>query len=372
MERSRLKPRSIIIQQSTATVHTDGIRGCFGQFIRLPDARKNKRNTVSQVRFERNLSFNLIDLYDDIKNGKYRVGRSMCFIVKSGHIKREIFAAPFRDRIVHHMVFSKLSPILDSTFSDDCYSCRKGKGTLYGARRLNMHMNECIRENDVHPYILKLDIRSYFVSIDRSLLYGMLVSRLEAYRPDTVTMELVKMIVFNDPTKGCRIKGKKSDWDGLPVSKSLFHARKGCGLPIGNLTSQLFSNVYLSALDEYVTGSLGFRHYGRYVDDFYMIDASKEKLLQSIPMIREFLRKTLHLELHPSKVYLQECRKGVRFLGFHVTPAGIRTDRKTYSHIRHNMLMAMSECEDPHYLKSVMKSCRSCMDFMEMRNHAAR
>ena len=152
------------------------------------------------------------------------------------------------------------------------------------------------------------------MAIDRGVLYGLIMRRLnsllnesrlsEAFDIDAVLFLLHK-VVFLDPTKGCRIKGCLSDWRGLPDSKSLFHAPPGCGLPIGNLTSQLFSNIYLNELDQFCKRRLGFRHYGRYVDDFYLVDDSKERLEGAVPLIDDFLRTHLNLSLNAREGFLK-------------------------------------------------------------------
>ena len=122
----------------------------------------------------------------------------------------------------------------------------------------------------------------------------------------------------NDPTRNCVIKGKREDWVGLPRSKSLFFSAPGVGLPIGNLTSQIFANLYLHELDLFVKKSLKIRYYGRYVDDFVLIHEDGEYLKQSIVSIRTFLSESLKLDLHPKKIHFQHYDKGVAFLGAYI------------------------------------------------------
>ena len=304
-------------------------------------ARSNKRNKNTQVRFERNLAENILNLYDEIVSGRFKVGRSTCFIIRRPVI-REVFAAGFRDRIVHHLLFNYISPIFERTFICDCYSCREGKGTLYGVQRLEHHLRSCSQNATKRCYILKLDIESYFMNIDRAILYDIVCTRIKRVLADPKAAEwlspvfvrysslflgLLKTVIFSDPTRGCYRKG--DGWDELPRHKSLFYCRPGCGLPIGNLTSQLFSNIYLSLLDNYVKRDLKLKYYGRYVDDFYIIERSKERLLGAVPMIREFLDTRLKLSLHPRKIYLQESARGVRFLGAYITPYFTAVDAQT-------------------------------------------
>lgn len=141
-------------------------------------------------------------------------------------------------------------------------------------------------------------------------------------------MGLIKQVIFYEPTKNCRIKGKRSDWAGLPKSKSLFFALKGRGLPIGNLTSQLFGNIYLSDFDHFVKGSLKIKYYGRYVDDMVFVHKDKEYLKKIILLINKYLISRLGLELHDKKIYLQHFSKGVKFLGAFIKPYRIYTDRR--------------------------------------------
>ena len=135
-----------------------------------------------------------------------------------------------------------------------------------------------------------------------------------------LVLYLIEKTIFNDPIEGCIIKGSKTDWAGLPVSKSLFHAKQNCGLPIGNLTSQLFGNIYMNDFDHWVKLDLGIKCYGRYVDDFVLVHPDKEHLASLIATIRNYLDETLNLTLHPDKIYLQHYSKGVQYLGAIIKP----------------------------------------------------
>lgn len=327
-------------------------------------ARSNKRNTSSQVRFERNLSANLMSLYQEVKDRRYKPMRSMCFIIRDP-VQREVFAAAFRDRIIHHYLYNKLEPLFEPAFIFDSYSCRKGKGTLFGIERLEHHIRSCTRNYHKKCYVLKLDLEGYFMNIDRSILYEMICSRIdklrltgslpEGFDYDTV-IYLLQKVVFLDPTAGCRIKGSLDDWKGLPDSKSLFKARKGCGLPIGNLTSQLFSNIYLNELDQFIKRELGFRHYGRYVDDSYLIHGSKEYLLASLPLIEDFLWSRLHLRLNHRKVKIYSVDDGVPFLGAVISPYGRALRRRNQRRITRNYLDTICYEADPYALLAVNNS----------------
>ncbi|MEA2113501.1 MAG: hypothetical protein U9P63_02485 [Patescibacteria group bacterium] len=217
------------------------------------NARKNKRNTKSALSFEQGYEHKLFELYQDIKSRNYEIKPSICFINYSP-VQREIFAAHFRDRVVHHLVYNYISPIFERVFIHDSYSCRTGKGTSYGIKRIDKFIRSCSNNYKTDCYILRLDIKGYFMAINRQLLFDKTIQILEKYRVrnfknekgditkwsdvfcfDTVYY-LLKQIIFNDPTDNFIRKGRIENWDGLPPSKSLFYSKQGCGLPIGNLT----------------------------------------------------------------------------------------------------------------------------------------
>lgn len=297
------------------------------------DARKNKRNTINALQFERHYEHELFQLHDEIMTYQYNPKPSICFVVNKP-VKREIFAADFRDRVVHHLLFNYLSPIFEKIFIHDSYSCRKGKGTHYGIKRIDHFMRSCSDNYKKDCYILKLDIKGYFMAMDRSLLHSKVKSTLAKQSglldfDLPLVLYLLEKVIFNDPTDNCIVKGKQSDWLGLPSSKSLFYAPSGKGLPIGNLTSQLFGNVYLNDFDHYVKRDLGIRYYGRYVDDFVLIHPDKHYLIRCISIIKDYLKNELMLDLHPNKVYLQQFSKGVKYLGAVIMPHRIYLANRT-------------------------------------------
>ncbi len=291
----------------------------------------------------------------------------MCFVIKDP-VYREVFAASFRDRIVHHLLYNWLSPIFERYFIYDSYSCREGKGTLFGVQSLSHHIRSCSENYQKPCYILKLDIEGYFMSINRQRLFDLVSSRLLSYSSRhkcdfdvPLALRLLSLVIFNDPTKGCYRKGRLSDWNSIPRSKSLFYAKEGCGLPIGNLTSQLFSNIYLSPLDEFVKRDLKFTHYGRYVDDFFLVSQSRDALLEAIPKIRDFLFSSLYLRLHPRKVHLASMEKGVRFLGQVVRPHFIYPHADLLRRAREHFYEVLVNEENPYRVKAVAVSYKSIL-----------
>jgi len=319
--------------------NTDAAKLQIELFKAYFDARKNKRNTINQLAFEQNLESNVFSLADKIISGLYSPRPSICFIVNQP-VKREIFAADFRDRVVHHYIYNHLSPLFEKVFINDCYSCRKGKGTHYGIKRIDHFIRSCSKNYSRDCHILKLDIKGYFMSINRNILYEKVIlynSTKIDFDIQLVTT-LIKQTIFNDPTQNCKVKGLKKDWSGLPKSKSLFYAKHNCGLPIGNLTSQLFGNVYLNEFDHWVKKFLGIKYYGRYVDDFILIHEDKSYLQSLIEPIATYLDNELNLQLHPNKIYLQHYSKGVKYLGAVIKPHRIyianRTKGQFYESIR--------------------------------------
>lgn len=320
------------------------------------EARRHKRNTASQLAFELNLEENLVALWRELNSRTYTVGTSICFMIKDT-VAREVFAADFRDRVVHHLLYGRLSPFFERRFICDSYSCRKGKGTLYGINRLAHHIRSCSCNYTEECYILKLDVRGYFMHIDRRLLSNMITAALPADFPrrDAV-MWLSRLIIDCEPVVNCRIKGSLSQWRELPADKSLFHSSPDCGIPIGNLTSQLFSNIYMNVFDQWIKRDCGMRHYGRYVDDFYIVHRDKSVLLALIPKIRDFLRCNLGLELHSRKVYLQNVCKGVRFLGSVVYPYHIVPSKSLLKKIRNRYSLIERGFYSPVPMRSIINS----------------
>ncbi|MCF7845318.1 MAG: reverse transcriptase/maturase family protein [Candidatus Pacebacteria bacterium] len=286
------------------------------------DCRKNKRNKPDAIKFEMNFEKEVIKLWREVNEGSYEISPLNVFI-SNKPVKREIFAAQFRDRVIHHLVINKIGKIFEKKFIYDSYSCRKGKGTHFGTKRTKKMIRQCSDNYQKDCWILKLDISGYFMSINRNILLERLIKLInENYqkKDKEKVIYLCKKIIKTDSTVNCIRKSPKLKWAGLPKSKSLFYASKDCGLPIGNYTNQMFANFYLDPLDHYMKNNFKVRYYGRYVDDFLIIDRDKEKLKKMIPIIESFLSEKLEVELHPKKRYLQHASKGTEFLGSLIKP----------------------------------------------------
>ncbi|MGH7196110.1 MAG: reverse transcriptase domain-containing protein [Candidatus Saccharimonadales bacterium] len=292
--------------------------------------RRHKRNTNNALKFEADYEQNLLNLLIQFSRGSYHPSRSIAFIVDKP-VKREIFAADFRDRVVHHLIINKLNPIFEKWFIYDSYACRPDKGALLGIRRLDRFIRQCSDNYAKDCYVLKLDVKGFFMHINKDRLWRGLQDFIDNHydAPDKpLLLELCQKIIYNDPTKNCVIKGSKSDWAGLPPDKSLFHSPPDCGLPIGNLTSQVFANFYMSRLDHFIKHDLKIKYYARYVDDFVLVHQDKDYLRSLISVIRDFLASELGLTLHPNKIYLQHYSKGVRFLGVVIKPGRIYSAKR--------------------------------------------
>lgn len=325
--------------------------------------RRFKRNTINAIAFEVDYESNLVKLCEEINSGIYQPGRSIAFIVDKP-VKREIFAADFRDRVVHHLIISKLNSIFEKEFIYDSYACRVGKGTLFGIQRINRFIRQCSVNYAKDCYILKLDIKGFFMCVDKRILFEkLLVFINDKYKEQDrdLIIDLCRKIIFYGPTRKCIIKGNRKNWRGLPTDKSLFSSPKNCGLPIGNLTSQVFANFYMNSFDHFIKHDLGIRFYGRYVDDFVIVHSDKEYLKSLIAKIKNFLKLELNLTLHPNKVYLQHYTKGVKYLGAVIKPyrtyIANRTKGNFYEAIKRQNLIArnhkLTEKEKKHFLSSM-------------------
>lgn len=281
------------------------------------DCRKNKRSTASAVMYELDYEGKLIALKDRVNARTYQPGKSICFVVTRPRY-REVFAASFEDRIVHHWVALRLEPLFEQVFSPRTFNCRKGKGQLYGIQTLKADIAECSQNYTRDCWIMKLDLQGFFMSIDKQLLYELLDKFiLERYdEPDDIEdlRYLCRTVILHCPEKNCERHSPARYWEYIPANKSLFTNGEGKGIAIGNLFSQLFANFLLNILDWFLIKDCGFKYVGRYVDDFYVIDTDKQKLLQAVPRIREKLA-TIGLTLHPRKFYIQHYTKGVEFTG---------------------------------------------------------
>ncbi len=303
--------------------------------------RERKRNTPSALAFEQHLETNLWSLFEDLVDGTYQPGPSICFVVK--HPKpREVWAADFRDRVVHHLLYNRIGDRFERTFIADSCACIRGRGTLYAAKRLDAKIRS-ITENWSRPaHYLKCDVANFFVSVDKDVLWEQLAARI----PEPDWLWLTATILFHDPRTNFEQHSSPADMALVPAHKSLLNQPDHLGLPIGNLSSQFFANVYLNALDQHVKHDLRSRHYIRYVDDFILLHESKDWLSAARADITAWLPRNLHIELNPRKTIVQPVPRGVDFVGQVIKPwcrrARPRTLKKALA-----LLGAGPKCSSP-------------------------
>jgi len=266
-------------------------------------ARKGKTKKRDIIEFERDVIGNLILLQDELKNKTYFPKPLKTFILRDPKT-RKISKADFRDRIVHHAIVLILEPIFDKIFIYDSCANRKGKGTLFATKRFDRFKREVSRNgkingwfnnNQIRGYCLKADIKHYFQEVNHEILLNIIKRKVK----DEKTITLI--IKFLENGGGERVLDLQKEQKGMPL---------------GNLTSQFFANVYLNELDSFVKHKLKAKYYIRYVDDFVILHQSRENLEIWKGQINEFLNNRLKLKLHPDKSKIISLSRGVDFIGF--------------------------------------------------------
>jgi len=249
---------------------------------------KGKRNKQDVQEFQVRLMDGVFLLHHDLADGTYRHGGYHSFNI-SDPKPRIIHKASVRDRLLHHALYRALYPFFDRTFIADSYSCRNDKGTHQALNRFRS-FGRIVSKNDTRTcWVLKCDIKKFFASVDHSVLLGI----LRQYIPDQDVMDLLERVI-----------------------RSFESTASGKGLPLGNLTSQLFANVYMNELDQFVKHEFKIKHYVRYADDFVFLSEDRRALEIMLPLIDDFLREKLKLALHPDKVFIKTFVSGVDFLGW--------------------------------------------------------
>ncbi|MCX6722986.1 MAG: reverse transcriptase/maturase family protein [Candidatus Staskawiczbacteria bacterium] len=252
-------------------------------FLSWKEFKKGKTRKLDVVLFEKDYRNDIYNLRAELLAKTYKHEKYQSFFVKDPKL-RHIHKASVRDRVLHHAVFRILYPIFDKCFIADSYSCRVGKGTHKAVNRL-----ECFASGDRNNlYALKCDIKKYFDSINQDIL----MSLLERKIGDKNVLWLINKIIKSFPK----------------------------GLPLGNITSQLFANIYLNELDKFIKHKLKLKYYIRYCDDFIIVEHDEAYLRKLIPIINAFLMGTLKLALHPNKVVIRKYNQGIDFLGYVVFP----------------------------------------------------
>lgn len=244
---------------------------------------KGKRKRKDVQEFSLNLMDNIIELHDDLINKTYKHGNYEAFNINDPK-PRHIHKASVRDRLLHHAIYRILYPFFDIRFISESYSCRLNKGTHKALNRFKRFTWKVSKNNTKTCWILKCDIKKFFENIDHSILIEILKKHITDNNINNLLKEVIKS--FNP------------------------------GLPLGNLTSQLFVNVYMNEFDQYIKHNLKVKYYIRYADDFVILNLNKNYLENLIRLIKEFLLINLKLKLHPNKVFIKTLASGVDFLGW--------------------------------------------------------
>jgi len=266
--------------------------------------KRDKRNKPDVMETEQNIEQEIFKLHRELRSKTYRHGPYSGFWIRDPKLRR-INKAVVRDRILHHAIFKILNPIFEPTFIPNSYSCRVGKGTHKGVEDLEKMIRAESRNNTQACWILKCDVRKFFDSVDHAVLLYILEQKII----DPNVRWLLREII------------------GSYASASAGGGSKG--IPIGNLTSQLFANVYLNEFDQFIKHSLKIKKYARYTDDFVIISHNKSYLEKIVPQLESFLSEKLKLTLHPDKVNIRKYRQGADFLGYVVLPHHIAVRTRT-------------------------------------------
>jgi len=269
-------------------------------YIAYQKARRGKKRAYEIARFALNLESELLALQAQLLAGTYQPGAYRLFSIYERK-PRQIAAAPFRDRVVHHALLNIIEPAIDRQFIHDSYACRKGKG-VHAA--VNRYQNWAKR----YTYVLKMDVSRYFPSIDHELLKCKLRKKIK----DRRVQRLLDLVVDCSP-----------EYDEHPVwfcgDDLMTPFERRLGIPIGNLTSQFFANLYLDEMDHYIKESLNIKAYMRYVDDLFILHDDKGYLKSLQTSIADKLMQE-RLLLHPRKANIMPTRYGVDVLGYRVFP----------------------------------------------------
>ena len=295
------------------------------------DCKRGKMSSPYTIAYIEIAVDDLPRLAYEIYTAIYKPTVSICFLVKYPKL-REVFAADFRDRIVHHWIIIRLEPLFERRFQqigNISFNCRKGFGTLAAVKEAEMGMREVSNNYTKKAWVFKGDLVSFFMSIRRDLLWYLLERLIRRHYDGgdkEVLLRTVKTVVYHHPEDDCIINGKPVEWRNLPKNKSMFTIDRNLGGPIGNHTTQQFANFYLSILFDiwllFLMRGADFRII-RFVDDFLIICDDKDKILQVIPKLVA-VTSIYGIHIHNDKKYLQPVNHGVLFVGGYIKP------RRTY------------------------------------------
>ncbi len=295
-------------------------------------ARRQKVPSANQLDFDTRWADRLLDLQDQLNAGTWSPRPTTCFVATRPKA-REIHAPDFGDRVVHHWLIPQLEAVYDRTFISDSFANRRGKGSHAAVRRLQAFVRQ-VQSGQGGGYYLQLDIANFFNRIHRPTLYKLLKKRMERERLPWIARKATHALLRRSPLEvGVRHVAAHADRQLVPMHKRLENAPAGCGIPIGNLSSQFFANVYLDRLDQFVKHTLKVSRYLRYVDDFVLVHHDREQLIEWKDQIVRFLADELRLSLKED-ADPRPLGDGIDFLGYVVRPTHTTVRRRVVSHAR--------------------------------------
>ena len=308
------------------------------------DCCRHKKSSDGCIRYRINYEYDLFKLADEVESGRYKPSTSVCFCVTRPKL-REVFAANFRDRIVHHWLMLKLNPLFEELFISQgnvSYNCRKGFGTYAAVNAVRRDINIVSHNHTTDAYIGRFDLISFFPSIHKKILIEQVRKFIyEKYKePDIdLVFKILCIVINHNPATDCEIHGNKDLFKDLPKNKSLFYSIPDRGLPIGNLTSQILANFYLSTFDEAMIKwcKLNNGCYERFVDDYVVIVPESKMLYKSFLYASDFLQKYLSLNLHEDKKYMQHYSKGIKFVGYVIKFNRIYLSNRTFGNFEYRL-----------------------------------
>lgn len=279
------------------------------------DCRSRKRSGAAAQIFESQVAKNIAALTRDLNRGEYEIGVTRCFVVTHPS-PREVWAATFRDRVVHHVLYNRMAPLFTPTFVAGSSACLPGRGTLYGSKRLERTILSGTEDWTKELYFLQMDISNFFVSIQKDILSDLHSRKIRC----PWTLELSEQILRHDPTTNYVFSGDPNLLSLVPPHKSLFNTPSFMGLAIGNLPSQFDANIYMNVFDQYVVHKIKPFGYVRYVDDFILVDHDIELLKAAKDEIEQVLWEKLLLTPNPTKTKMNSVFQGVDFVGRVIKP----------------------------------------------------
>lgn len=303
---------------------------------------KQRKRDVQE--FEWRLEENIFQLHRDLKYRRYKHGPYTSFYI-SDPKQRHIHKAAVRDRVLHHAVLSVLNPIFESTFIPTSFSCRKGKGTHKGVAILESMIRKVSRNYSRLCLALKCDIKKFIATVDHQILLNIIQRKIKDDKAIWLLSEIIKS--FNSPYP------------------ALFKRK---GLPIGNLTSQLFANIYLNEFDQFIKHRLKVKHYVRYTDDFVVVADNRRYLQGLLAPIHSFLGSRLALELHKKKIIMRKHHQGVDFLGYILLPHYRALRSKTKQRIFRKLRQRIDEYKRRRISRQTIE--QSLQSYLGVLSHA--